>query len=127
MGALLALVVLAPARAVAAPELMQVEGFGNSSGQESATGIQAIGFRSHSPLAGGGVDPDEQPGCCPTRRESDGTSLRSLIERVPDSGDLIVGGAVVARAVVKVLKAVAETWMNRTDGTPGLNEETARC
>ncbi len=126
-GALLALVVLAPAAAGAAPELMQVEGFGSSPGQESATGIQTIGFRSHSPLAGGGVKLDRETGCCPTRRVSDATSLRNLIERVPDSGDLIVGGAVVARAVAKVLKAVVETWMNRSDGTPGLNEETARC
>ena len=126
-GALLALVVLAPTASWAAPELMQMEGFGNSPGQASAAGVREIGFRSHSPHAGGGVNPDKQTGCCPTRRESDGISLKSLIERVPDSGDLIAGGAVVARAVVRVVTTIVETWMNRSDGTPGLNEETARC
>ncbi len=98
---------------------MRVEGLSAVSDRAFGISIQA-----HSPIGGGSAG-SEEVGCCPGTSGTQRSSIGELLERVPDSDDLIAGGARVARAVVKVLRAIAETWLDRSDGTPGPHEETA--
>ena len=127
MAGVLLAAMLPLSSAGAAPEIMRTEGVPGSPGWMSTTGIRAVAIEAHAPVAGSSATSGASDGCCPSRPEGVGASIVSLLERVPDSADLIERGADVARVVVKVLRAVTETWLNRSDGSPELNEETARC